>query len=237
MPDTEGRKWAWRDLGSTGAMVLEQALKTYAFTATWQQDSEGKLTKTNQRHVALPIGLLSRIGRSAGVVLGFLPEDYPPDLHEWLDTSDRPDHAADSVAWRFLGLDSPSDNRPRFVIALDYQTSVKNEHYKKFWTRKPEWLRAGENGDVVHWICPVPADPSEALKRLGDALSWSSPFPHMAISGDSEFDAICESVWRLGMVSDGEEEALSLHVGSVLVSAFDFMVDVLWIEQDLLSST
>jgi hypothetical protein len=186
------------------------------------------MTKVKQRNVVLTSSLLDRVGDSVGVVVGFLPEDFPPDLHEWLDTSDRPDEMADSVARRFLALDGPPDSRPRYVIALDYETSTTSEHYKKFWSRKPEWLRAGENGEVVHWICPLPTDPAEALERLTDSLDWGSPFPHMAIRGDSDFDAVCDNVWKSGEISDAEEEDLAHHVQGVLVGAFDFVDNVLW---------
>jgi hypothetical protein len=232
MAEPVGEEWAWRDLGPPGAALLEQSLEMYAFTGTWEGNSKGAMTLTNRRNVALTAGLLSRIKRSPGAVLGFLPEKYPDRLLDWIDVDDRPADVADSVARRFLGLDNPSSHPSRFVIALDYTTSVRSKYYKKFWAKKPEWLHPAENGDVVHWICPVP-EPPEATSRLADALSWSSPFPHMALSGDAEFDAICERMWTTEHVSDAEETELSDHVRFAVLDAFDFMVDILWVAQHL----
>lgn len=228
-PDAgEERQWKWRDLGADGFAQLTSALEQYAFTGTWTQGGDGEMTLTNRRHVALTSQFLAREDLKHGALGGFLPADYPRDLRAYLPDDGRPSEK-NPAEERFLGIaKSSSSTRRRFCLALDYQTSTSSEVYKKFWAHKPDWLHPAVNGDVVHWVCPIPVDPSEAMERLTSSMTWSSPFPAMAMSGDAVFDGLCEQAWERGTISDEEEETLAVHVEQVLVEAFDFLVNILW---------
>jgi hypothetical protein len=158
-----------------------------------------------------------------------LPENYPSELETSLGLDNNAPAADDAVAKRFLGLDlAVGPHRPKFGITLDYQVSAASASSKELWRDKPDWLHAGVSGEVVHWVWRIPTDPSEALERLATSFSWSSPFPHMAVRGDSEFDKTCEMAWNSGTLGDVDELFLANRVDHVLLNAFDFELNILW---------
>jgi hypothetical protein len=223
-------EWTWRDLGDAGRLYLSEALHLYASAFTRVPQDDGSFVTTRQSNVALPRHLKSRVDAGFGVIAGFLPDNYPSNFREFLDDSGRQKAKEKEVEVeeRFLGAGEHGAAR-EYVVGLDYMQTA--ETLEQPWqSKRPTLIHPAldSQGDVF-WICPDPPDRgAAALSLLEDVLSWSSPFPTMAVRGGARFAQIADEAYSTQVLESEAQIRMASHVTHIILDAFDWTTRLLW---------
>jgi hypothetical protein len=181
----------------------------------------------------MPLYLLEHDLR-AGEVMSFLPTDHPANLREWVDLSGQKPEDERVVERTFLASEAVTE--PAVCVILDYIRDNQSLNHLLNKRRLPTWLRPVVSAEAVFWLFSIPTDKELALERLDESLTWGSPFPTVAVRGDQDFDELASNVLKSGRITSELQVELARHTKYLLVNAFDWVANVLWLSPEASSA-